>query len=130
MYKDFIFRNPQIYLSKVLFFSSAELSLTIKSKHQGSMLHSTPQSTYFGSNQLLVLIASPLRIPILFIHQNIPKITQELCMYYLNFGTNPLEDKLIRMALWDSTLVKAQQQRNVTFSIYEKRQTVLVPANL
>ena len=64
------------------------------------------------------------------IYQNAPKITQELCMYYLYFGTNPLEDKLTRMALWDSTLVKAQQQRNVTFSIYEKRQTVLVPANL
>ena len=98
------------------------------------MLHSTPQSTYFGSNQLLVLIASPPRIPILsfdhLIYQNAPEITQELCMYYLNFGTNPLEDKLTRMALWDSTLVKAQQQRNVTFSIYEKRQTVLVPANL
>ena len=47
---------------------------------------------------------------------------QELCKYYyLNFGINPLKDKLTWMSLWDSTLVKAQQQQNVTFSIYEKK---------
>ena len=69
---------------------------------------------------------------ILFFFKFLPSENYARTLYVLLklWNYNPLEDKLIRMALWDSTLVKAQQQRNVTFSIYEKRQTVLVPANL